>query len=63
MARVYHALIALLLSLLATAIWWLRNELVLRFNASTWSELLQFNAQFTCSLLLLAWLYEMYLID
>ena len=63
MARVYHALIALLLSLLATATYWARVELWGWFITSSWYSVAQFSMQFTCSLLLLAWVYEMYLID
>jgi len=63
MSRVYHSLIALLLSMLAAAFWVTMDQFWVRFSSSTWGDVIQFWSIFTTTLLMLAWIYETYLTD
>ena len=67
MARVYHALIALLLALLYAALWWGWNDVVKLVMESVQvvgiSRLVELSLIFSGALLLMSWFYEMYLTD
>jgi hypothetical protein len=67
MARVYHALIAFLLSLLYAALWWAWNDAVSLVMDSVHvhglHRLVQLGVTFSGTMLLMSWIYEWYLTE